>query len=75
MSTERTRKRERGTKTLDRRGQKITPSIAVSLLHEETVFQVPISDAFASPRCVSRELGPREGKDPAYIWSDGLSED
>lgn len=75
MSTERRRKRECSKKTLDRREPKITPSVAASIVDEETVFQVPLTDAFASPRCAPRELGPREGKDPAYIWSDGLSED
>lgn len=75
MSTERSRKRERSKKTLDRREPKITLSAATSLLGEEREFQIPLTDAFSTPRCAPRELGPREGKDPAYIWSDGLSED
>lgn len=74
MSTERDRKRTRTRKTVDQRERKITAVTALQQLEEDTVFQIPITDAFASPRCAPRELGPREGKDPAYIWSDGLSE-
>jgi hypothetical protein len=36
---------------------------------------IPVTDVFAEPRCAPRELGPREGIDPAYNWADGLSED
>jgi hypothetical protein len=75
MSTERTRKRERSKKTIDRREPKITSTKAASILNEETAFEIPITDVFAEPRCAPRELGPREGIDPAYNWADGLSED
>ncbi|MBY0539260.1 hypothetical protein K2P56_02390 [Patescibacteria group bacterium] len=75
MSTERDRKRTRTRKTADQREPKITPVAASKILIEEAAFQIPITDAFSFPRCTPRELGPREGKDPAYIWSDGLSED
>lgn len=78
MTRERHRKRSRIRKSLD--GDK-RPITTLDALQEFDEYRGALREAeqevvqrIKEMRKGQVDLGPRAGKDPAYIWSDGLSE-
>ncbi len=79
MTRERARKRGRRTKTVDPKHDHLTVPDALNEFEEDrkalTAAERDVVRRLREMRRNSIDTGPRAGQNPAYIWSDGLSED